>query len=491
MSRASDHGPRSPDAAPRDAWTRRDVLRTCVGAAGGLLLAGCSAPRDAAGDSRPNVLLIVADDLGLECLGAYGGTTFATPNVDRLAADGMRFSSAFATPACAPSRAELLTGRYPFRTGWIDNAGPLSPPSLAPTEPTFARTLRDAGYATAIAGKWQLGSLRERPSMPAESGFTESCCWSLERVGKQLRMTPDNSRYFAPRLWRNGVAMGLEQDPRAYAPEVELAFLTDFVTRNRERPFLAYHALNLPHAPYHVPPGHDAPAVDDPAQRAAIHYGLMIAYMDELVGRYVRLLAELGLERRTLVLFTSDNGGNENFVVELGGRRVRGGKFTLGESGSNVPFVARQVGVVPAGATCDELVDFTDVLTTFAALGDAPLPTGATLDGHSFAAPLHGTGPTSRTWVYCQLGFAAFIRNRAWRLASDGHLFRVTGTYDDEPVDPRADASARTAYDELRGALLELLGKDVKRVKLSPALLRGEALPPAPAPDADRRSKST
>jgi arylsulfatase A len=469
---------------PRAGWTRRDVLRAGAATAS-LLLPACTT----GSGGRPNILLIVADDLGLECLGAYGGTTFSTPNVDVLATDGMRFTSAFATPACATSRAEILTGRYPFRTGWIDNAGPLSPPSLLASEPTFARTLRDAGYATAIAGKWQLGSIAERPSMPQESGFDESCCWSLERVGKQLRPTPDNSRYFAPRLWRNGVKLDHERDPSAYAPDIELAFLCDFVARHPKQPFLAYHALNLPHAPYHVPPGRKLPPMpDDEKQRMAIGYGLMISYMDELVGRYARVLTEQGIARDTLVLFTSDNGGNENFVVKLEGREIQGGKFTLGESGTNVPFVARQVGAITAGSVCEELVDFTDVLTTFADLGRAPLPQGVVLDGHSFAAPLHGTGKTTRAWVYCQLGFNAFIRNRHWRLATDGHLFRVAGTYADEPVDPRTDPAAQAAYDELRAALLELVGKDAKRVHLSDALLRGEGLAPVPAPDADRRS---
>jgi arylsulfatase A len=473
-------------ANARTAWTRRDVLRAAAGATGGLLLPACTTPTGA-GDERPNVLLIVADDLGLECLGAYGGTTFATPHVDRLALDGMRFTHAFATPACAPSRAELLTGRYPFRTGWIDNAGPLSPPSLSVDEPTFARILRDAGYATAIAGKWQLGSLTERPRMPEESGFTESCVWSLERVGARLRMTPDNSRYFAPRLWRNGVKLDHERDPDAYAPEIEQAFLADFVERNRTRPFLAYHALNLPHAPYHVPPGREVPTVPEEHQ-AAVAYAAMVEYMDALVGRYVELLARLDLARRTLLLFTSDNGGNENFVVGLGGREIRGGKFTLGESGSNVPLIARQPGVVAAGRVSDALVDFTDVLTTFAALGRAPLPPGVVLDGRSFVPPLTGTGASAREWVYVQLGRDAFIRSRTYRLTTAGHLFRVSGTYLDEGVDARSDRSARAAYDTLRAALLELLGDDRKRVLLSPALLRGEPLPPVAAPDADRRS---
>jgi arylsulfatase A-like enzyme len=210
--------------------------------------------------------------------------------------------------------------------------------------------------------------------------------------------------------------------------------------------------------------------------------------MDELVGRYVRFLTEQGIARDTLLLFTSDNGGNENFVVELEGREIQGGKFTLGESGTNVPFVARQPGTIAARGVCDELVDFTDVLTTFADLGRAPLPQGVVLDGHSFAGPLRGTGKSTREWVYCQLGFNAFIRNHHWRLATDGHLFHVAGTYADEPVDPRNDPTAKAAYDALRGALLELVGKDAKRVHLSDALLRGEGLAPVPAPDADRRS---
>ena len=489
----SDHtapprkGHETATAGTRGGWTRRDVLRAGAGAAtASLLLPACS---PSAGAARPNVVLIVADDLGLECLGAYGGRTFSTPNVDLLASQGMRFTSAFATPACAPSRAQILTGRYPFRTGWIDNAGPLSPRLLRPTEPTFARTLRDAGYATAMAGKWQLGSLAEHPNMPQDSGFTESCLWSLERVGNQLRPTPDNSRYFAPRLWQNGVKLDHERDPKAYAPDIELAFLTDFVERHAKQPFLAYHAMNLPHAPYHIPPGRKMPPMpSDEKEAMAVAWGVMISYMDEIVGRWMRFLVEQGLERDTLILFTSDNGGNENFVVDLDGREIQGGKFTLGESGSNVPFVARQPGAIAAGAVCEELVDFTDVLTTFADLGRAPLPPNVVLDGHSFAAPLRGTGKSTREWVYVQLGFDAFIRNHRWRLASDGHLFRVEGTYSDTPIDPRTDPAAKAAYDELRAALLALLGNDAKRMHLSDALLRGEGLSPVPAPDAGRRS---
>ena len=226
----------------------------------------------------------------------------------------------------------------------------------------------------------------------------------------------------------------------------------------------------------------------DEKQAMAVAYGVMISYMDELVGRWMRFLVEQGLERDTVILFTSDNGGNENFVVELDGREIQGGKFTLGESGSNVPFVARQPGAIAAGSVCEELVDFTDVLTTFADLGRAPLPPNVVLDGHSFAAPLRGTGKSTREWVYVQLGFDAFIRNHHWRLASDGHLFRVEGTYSDTPIDPRTDPAAKAAYDELRATLLALLGNDAKRLHLSEALLRGEGLSPVPAPDAGRRS---
>jgi len=459
------------------------VLRAGAGAAGSLLLPACTRP---GGDARPSIVLLLADDLGLECLGAYGGTTFATPHVDALAQAGMRFTNVFATPACAPSRAEILTGRYPFRNGWMDNAGPLSPRSLAASEPTFARTLQAGGYATAIAGKWQLGSLAERPSTPQDSGFSESCCWSLELVGGKLESTPDNSRYWAPRLWQNGRL--LETTAETYGPDVEFEFLSAFMERNAGKPFLAYHAMNLPHAPYHVPPGYAAPDAGAPQEaQIAASYAAMIGYMDELVGRWVARLGELGIAERTLVVFTSDNGGNENFVVSLGEREIQGGKFTLGESGSNVAFVARRPGVVPAGAVCDELVDFTDVLPTFAALGRSATP-DVRLDGYDFAPVLDGKGASARPWVYCQLGRNAFIRDRAWRLATDGHLFHVLGTYADEPADPRSDEKARAAYDGLRAALLALLGDDAKRLKLAPALLRGEPLPPVPAPDAGRRS---
>ncbi len=469
--------------------TRRAVLRLGAGAAGGLLLSSCAGGARGCGasDPRPNVLLLVADDLGPECLGAYGGRSFATPHLDALAREGMRLTSAFATPACAPSRAELLTGRYPFRTGWIDNAGPLSPPFLSPEEPTFARTLADAGYATAIAGKWQLGSLTEHPRMPQDSGFEESCCWSLERVGNRLAMTPGNARYFRPRLWQNGAL--LEVDERSYGPEIEFAFLTDFMTRNVERPFLAYHAMNLPHAPYHVPPGWESRVAPqaDPQARAAALYGVMIEYMDDLVGRYVRLLEELGIERRTLIVFTSDNGGNENFVVRTVAGEVRGGKFQLDDRGANVAFLLRQPGVVPAGTVRDDLLDFTDVLVTLADLGRAPLPTGVRLDGTTFRPVLTGEGPSARRWVYVQLGRQAFIRDARFRLATSGRLYRVTGSGAEEPADPRAGGEARRAWDSLRAALLELLGDERNRVWLAPALVRGE--PPGAAPAKGRGTR--
>jgi hypothetical protein len=151
---------------------------------------------------------------------------------------------------------------------------------------------------------------------------------------------------------------------------------------------------------------------------------------------------------------------------------VRGGKFTLSEAGCNVPFIASRPGTIPAGTVCDELVDFTDVLPTFADVATAPLPSDVTLDGHSFRPLLTGDDRPIRPWVYCQLRRNAFIRDPSWRLDTSGQLFRVVRGEDDVLADPASEPQAREAFTRLRRALIDLVGRRGNGLKLGPALLR-------------------
>ena len=217
------------------ATTRRRFLQAAAGATLAGLLGRRARAADAAG--KPNIVLIMADDLGYECLGANGGTTYRTPNLDRLAAEGTRFTHAYCAPLCSPTRVLLMTGRYGFRNyrGWG---------ILDPAEKTFGHLLREAGYATCVSGKWQLCRFDkpENADHPKRAGFDEHCVWTWQYAkGKP-------SRYWDPMIWQNGKL--LEGAKGKYGPDIHCDFVCDFLERNKSRPFFAYYPTNLVHAPF-------------------------------------------------------------------------------------------------------------------------------------------------------------------------------------------------------------------------------------------------
>ncbi len=242
-------------------------------------------------DGRPNVLLIMADDLGAETLGCYGNTVYATPNLDHLATEGARFENAFATPVCTPTRVMILTGLSPNRSGFLERLdSPLDPKRnnrLPVHLKTLGQVFQSAGYATAITGKWHLGDFQRYPDQPTSHGFDEHCLWVQYWDGKR------HSRYYAPHNWENGKYT--VHGKGVFGPDHYCAFLMDFMERNRQGPFLAYFPMNLIHGPLITPPGDQTSAETrfppdlGARERKA---GQMVHHMDALVGRLLSRLVD-------------------------------------------------------------------------------------------------------------------------------------------------------------------------------------------------------
>lgn len=190
-----------------------------------------------AAQSKPNIIVIMADDIGAEGLACYGSTIYTTPHLDRMATEGVRFNNAYATPLCTPTRVMIMSGLYPNRTGYRALMGKGKGVRLVPEIRTFAHDFRDTGYATAIAGKWQLGKFDEHPDQPVEHGFDEYCLWTWFYGGKK------SSRYYAPQIYRNGkVTNGDAED---FGPDDYRDFVVDFIDRKRDQPFLVYFPITL------------------------------------------------------------------------------------------------------------------------------------------------------------------------------------------------------------------------------------------------------
>jgi arylsulfatase A len=383
--------------------------------------------------SRPNIILILSDDVGLSRVGCYGGAPFKTPNLDRLAATGLRFDRCYSMPLCGPSRAALLTGKYPFRTGATGNGNSEIDPAR---HPTIANALRDAGYATCAIGKLGQSAPAEDAAAPRRLGFDESMLW----MG---RGTPD--RYWNPRYYRNGEVV--QGKPEQYGPDLTHDFLVDFMRRHRDRPFFAYYSAVLTHGPFvRTPDSKDETNVIPD----------MVAYLDKQMGRLATDLDNLQLRDRTILLFTSDNGPIGNPLGTIGGRPMLGGKGDTTEGGVREPLIVNCPGLVPAGHTCGDLTDFTDLFPTVLELAGARAPEELGLDGRSIAPQILGRAGRPRDWVYAQVGREYFIADKRHKLYGDGRLVDITDSPIAEKAIDESDPGVAAARARLKAALERL-----------------------------------
>ncbi len=328
----------------------------------------------------PNLILIMADDFGYECVGANGGESYATPHLDRLAAGGLRFEHCHAQPLCTPTRVQLMTGRSNVRN--YLNFG-----TLPRSETTFGQLLQQAGYATGICGKWQLGAEKDAPQ---HFGFAEACLW------QHTRRPP---RFANPGLEYNGVEKDFTHGE--YGPQLVNDWALDFVTRHKEQPFFLYYPMILTHDPFQPTPDSpnwDARAVGERVNRDVRHFADMTAFMDKMVGRLDARLGELGIRDDTLLLFLGDNGTHSSVTSRFRGADYRGGKGSTTRRGTHVPLIASWPGVIRKGGVCRDLISSTDFLPTLCAAAGVPVPENS--DGISFLPQLRGEAGSPRAWLY-------------------------------------------------------------------------------------------
>jgi arylsulfatase A len=354
--------------------------------------------------TKPNIIFILADDFGLSDMGSSFGGIYDTPNLDSLASTGTRFDCAFGEPECAPSRGVLMTGQYPFRNGCYDQ--PTAGQVLPTEDGCVAQIMKQAGYATGVAGKWHQLTRLKTPAEAAVWGFDEFLVWP----GNELR-------YHGAVLNRNGV-----EETVAYGPDSLNQFAIDFIRKHKSEPFFFYYPMISIHRMLE-------PTPDNPTAEGKQLYPDNIKYMDKLIGKLVAELETQGIRNNTIIVFAGDNGSDR--VGTTYGRTIDGKKHSMLEGGSRVPLVVNWLGK-PTSVRKD-LVDFTDFLPTFAELAGQPLPSSRTFDGRSFAPQIKGLAGNPREWIYIEYNHEIenpapekYVRDPLWKLLDSGELYDMS-----------------------------------------------------------------
>ncbi len=397
--------------------------------------------------AKPNVILILVDDFGYECVGANGGTSYKTPVLDKLAETGARFTHCYVQPLCTPTRVQLMTGIYNVRN--YLTFGDMDKSSV-----TFGNHFKQAGYNTCITGKWQLG---RDVDLPKKFGFDEACLW------QHLRRP---ERYKNPGLEINGVEKDWTNGE--FGPDIVNDYALDFIRRKKDAPFFLYYPMMLTHDPYVATPDssdYTASAKgkgrkkDGGADRAR-HFADMVAYTDKLVGKLVAQLDELHLRENTLLVLVGDNGTGRGTVSKMGEKEVIGGKGGANRAGMHVPLIANWTGRVAAGKVCNDLVDSTDFVPTICAAAGITIPESLKLDGHSFWPQLQGQPGQPRPWYYSWYApyediVSEFASTQRYKLHRNGQFFDLEA--DPAEKQPLTVANltgdAATAATVLQGAL--------------------------------------
>ncbi|WP_215225608.1 sulfatase-like hydrolase/transferase [Echinicola shivajiensis] len=378
---------------------------------------------------KPNIILIMADDLGYETLGVNGSESYQTPNLDQLAKDGMNFTQCYSTPLCTPSRVQLMTGKYNFRNyigfGLLD-----------PREKTFGHYLKAAGYDNFIAGKWQLfGNEHQRKlagdkegSLPKDAGFDDYCLWQVQQLG---------SRYKDPLL---SSPSGDKVYEGRFGPDIFVERILNFIEKDRDNPFFVYFPMALTHDPF-VPtpdneffPDFDAKSkTNDPK-----YFGEMVSYMDKLLGRIFDAVKSNGISENTLIMFIGDNGTDHDVTSIQHGNLIKGDKGHTTAAGTHVPMIANWKGKIEAGTVNDNLIDFTDFVPTLLEAAKQGQDKTVLTDGLSFYPQLLGKNSPTRDWVFCHYApnwgnfeDKRFVHDRVLKLYENGDIYKI----DDDPLE--------------------------------------------------------
>lgn len=420
----------------KSGMNRRQFIKTAGFGTAYLAMGGCL---NASGQvsKKPNIILIMADDLGYECLSCYGSQSYTTPILDELARTGMKFEHCYSQPLCTPSRVKIMTGQYNFRN--YTNFGVLDP-----SQKTFGHLLQGCGYATCVVGKWQLlGSVNQSKkvrgtgSLPSQAGFDEHCLWQIMKRG---------SRYKDPLMIRNGKPV--EDFKGKYGPDISCDYALDFIDRHKARPFFLYFPMALVHDPF-VPTPDSEDWNKKSHKNNTKYFADMVAYMDKIVGRFIDKLDALGLRDNTLFIFTGDNGTHKSINSKMPDGFIRGNKGETPDAGTRVPLIANWPGVIPAGRVCGDLVDFSDFVPTFAEAVSTEIPAIMPIDGQSFLPQLRGKKGNPREWIFCHYDprwgkrpKRRFVRDKRWKLYANGDLYDVRADVLEQnpnPIGPEAN----------------------------------------------------
>jgi arylsulfatase A len=419
-------------------------------------------------EERLNVILIMADDSAADNYGCYGSKFFSTPRLDALARTGAKFNHCYSEPVCTSSRVKIMTGRDGIRNyvqfGTLDR-----------DEVTFGSMMKDAGYATVIAGKWQLHG-GERGTLAPACGFDTYCLWNYPGT--------ERSRYWNPSLMRDGKL--LKTTEKDYGPDILTDYLIEFIGKNKSKPFFAYYPMLLVHSPFPKTPDSKPDPVNGAKAKSLANFRDMTLYADKCVGRIIDALEENGLREKTVIIYTTDNGTHRALTYPYGSEERIGEKAYATDGGTHVPLIINCPGTVPAGIVSNDLVDFSDMLPTIADITGAELPK-VKLDGRSFwsqcqgkkgnprkfifqyyypkykpAADKHGQGVNKQEIIWAQ--------NQRHKLYRDGSLYTVLDRYEKTLLNPGENVQV----DRDRKLLQEALDSmPDKAAKLSPDIKKG------------------
>lgn len=376
------------------------------------LLAGPVTSLEAA---RPNVIVMLCDDMGAHELGLYGHPKHRTPILDELGRTGIWFTTGYATPICHPTRFQIMTGQYAHHNGVYHFPGrPGGPPANTGPDDisshlTFGRIFQQAGYATAHAGKWQLSG--KHPTLIRECGFDEYCMWAykhnlpegVEHDGAwEGKPGTKPCRYWHPSVVQNGKYLDTDDDD--YGPDVFAGFILDFIERSKDKPFFVYYPMALTHGQFFTTPETTKTREDRFKHNKEKNWQANAEYADKIVGRLVDGLEEMGRRENTLIIFVGDNG--------TGGD----GKGQPTERGCRVPFIVNGPGIVKPIGECRELVDTSDVVPTICDVAGIELPADHPIDGVSMVPYFRGETKPLREWIYQYLGPHRIVRTKRWLL---------------------------------------------------------------------------
>ena len=388
-----------------------------------ILVLGAAVPATAQGQpasaERPNVVLIITDDVGYGDFGSYGATDIRTPNVDRLVREGVKLTDFYAAPQCTPTRTSLITGRYQQRVGLegaLNSSGPRDG-GLVPTGRSLPQLLKNNGYATGLVGKWHLGWKPELS--PSEHGFDYFFGFKSGYIDFYTHMSPNGTED----LWENTTP--IRED--GYMTDLITVRSIEFIEEHAEEPFFLDVSYNAAHAPYQPPdrPPSEGALAAVPTNEGPLHdpaptrenYAAMLERADAGVGQILETLATLGLEENTLVIFTNDNGGtwlsrNDPLFNRKG---------SVWEGGIRVPAVFRWPGRLPAGSVSGQPAIFMDLTASILAVTNTPVPPEADLEGINLLPILEGRSPQVERTLFWRVGRQRAVRRGDWKLMADGN----------------------------------------------------------------------